>query len=61
MNYEELYEKVQEITNNIIMFCGFKQLEGCDQKTNELLGKLIDAASEFSNAAHEVEEHFAWD
>ena len=62
--YEELYDKIQETTNSINNFVGAKSLEsykGCDEKTIELLVEMERLSSELSDAAHELEEHLAWD
>lgn len=60
--YEKLYDQIQEVTNNALLFCGFQKLMGENsKKTAELLDKLMEAATEFADVAHELEEHFAWD
>lgn len=61
--YEQLYENIQSLTNEISNFVGFKIMgnEIASEQTKELLNSLADAASHLSNIAHEVEEHLAWD
>ena len=63
IEYEQLYDKVQDITNDIVNFCGEANLEGwfSDGMTNQLLSRFSEAASQLSDIAHEIEEHLAWD
>ena len=59
--FEMLYDKVQEVTNEVMMFCGLNKSEDLDYRTNELMDLLADFANNLSNTAHELEEHLAWD
>ena len=60
--YENLYDQIQDITNNVMLFVGkLEMTDALNERTKTLLASLKDAASKFSDIAHEVEEHFAWD
>ena len=60
--YEELYSKIQDTANAVYNFVGDVKMEGeIPTATEKRLAKLLDAAAELSNAAHELEEHLAWD
>lgn len=63
IEYEQLYDKVQDVTNDILNFCGETNSEGwfSDGMTNQLLSRFSEAASQLSDIAHEIEEHLAWD
>lgn len=63
LNYEKLYEEIQDVTNKIENFCGFSKVLGlvADKYSLELIDKLAKLSSELSNTAHELEEHLAWD
>lgn len=63
IEYEQLYDKVQDVTNDILNFCGEANSEGwfSDGMTNQLLSRFSEAASQLSDIAHEIEEHLAWD
>ena len=61
--YEQLYDNIQSVTNDISNFVGWKLMnnEVINEQTKMLFDSLADAASKLSNIAHEVEEHLAWD
>jgi hypothetical protein len=63
IEYEQLYDKIQDVTNDIANFCGEANMEGwfSDGMTNQLLSRFSEAASQLSDIAHEIEEHLAWD
>lgn len=62
MNYEELYDEIQEVTNHIDNFCGLEKLQGVEnKKTLELYTQMLQLSCALSNTAHELEEHLAWD
>ena len=63
VEYEKLYDEIQNTTNNINNFCGFSIMDDSttDEYTIKLMEELQDLASKLSNVAHELEEHLAWD
>jgi predicted translin family RNA/ssDNA-binding protein len=61
MEYEQLYDKIIDVTNNVHTYCGKMYFENKNPKTSELLQKLSDAATNLHEIAHELEEHLAWD
>ena len=62
LDYEKLYEQIQDVTNGISNFCGFSILTGTvSGKTLQLIDRLNELSGELSDAAHELEEHLAWD
>lgn len=63
LDYEKLYDEIQDVTNKILNFCGFSKASGSvtDEYSLKLIDKLAELSSELSNTAHELEEHFAWD
>lgn len=60
-NFEELYDQIGDVTNDTINFVGMKLMNGASSKTAELMYELKECAIKFKNAAHELEEHLAWD
>lgn len=62
IEYEALYDDIQNLTNKISNFTGEKLM--FDEITNEqtivLFYSLKEAASNLSGIAHELEEHLAW-
>ena len=63
VEYEQLYDKIQDVTNDINNFCGFAKMNNSvsDEYTQQLMDKLSVLSSQLSNTAHELEEHMAWD
>ena len=60
--YERLYDKITEVTNEVIVFCGgTKFAGGLTDAESDMLTRLMARAGELQEVAHEVEEHFAWD
>ena len=61
-NYEELYDKIQEVTTQTMNYCGNILMESVKGKrTQFLLHELQKSAGAFSDIAHELEEHLAFD
>ena len=63
VEYEQLYDKIQDVTNDINNFCGFARMNNSasDEYTQQLMDRLSDLSSQLSDTAHELEEHMAWD
>ena len=63
VEYEQLYDKIQDVTNDINNFCGFARMNNSasDEYTQQLMDRLSDLSSQLSDTAHELEEHIAWD
>ncbi len=63
VEYEQLYEKIQDVTNDINNFCGFSKMKDSisDEYTQQLMDRLSDLSNQLSETAHELEEHMAWD
>lgn len=61
--YEELYDKIQETTNEMNNFFGMAKFNGVemDEHTKELVEKIENLSRELSETSHELEEHLAWD
>lgn len=60
--YEQLYDEIQDLSNKIDNFCWSMKIENENkQATLDRVRRLEDASRDLSNAAHELEEHFAWD
>lgn len=61
--YEELYDKIQETTNEMNNFFGMARLNGVkmDKHTEHLIERLEKISVELSETSHELEEHLAWD
>ena len=61
--YEELYDKIQETTNEMNNFFGMAKFNGVemDDHTKELVEKMENLSRELSETSHELEEHLAWD
>lgn len=60
--YEKLYDEIQELSNKIDNYCWIMKIdEATKQDTLERVRRLEDASRDLSNAAHELEEHLAWD
>lgn len=60
--YEELYDQIQDLSNKVDMYCWtMKMDESLKQETLERVKRLENASRDLSNAAHELEEHLAWD
>lgn len=60
--FEELYDKIQDVTNETMNFCAPMAAQSeRDERTQQLMDELSDIANRFSNVAHELEEHLAWD
>ena len=61
--YEQLYDKIQEVSNEVTNFCGRFALEDTPlaPQTKMLMDRLSNVVSEMSDIAHELEEHLAWD
>lgn len=61
--YEELYDKIQEFTNEMNNFFGMAKFNGVemDDYTKELVEKMENISRELSETSHELEEHLAWD
>lgn len=63
VEYEQLYDKIQDVTNDINNFCGFAKMNNSvsDEYTQQLMDRLSVLSSQLSDTAHELEEHMAWD
>lgn len=60
--YEQLYDEIQDLSNKIDNFCWSMKIENENkQATLDRVRRLEDASRDLSNAAHELEEHLAWD
>lgn len=61
--YEELYDKIQDTTNEMNIFFGLARINGAkmDKHTIHLVEKLERLSVELSETSHELEEHLAWD
>lgn len=61
--YEELYDKIQETTNEMNNFFVMAKFNGVemDDHTKELVEKMENLSRELSETSHELEEHLAWD
>lgn len=60
--YEKLYDEIQDLSNKIDNFCWTMKIdESLKQETLERVSRLEIASRDLSNAAHELEEHLAWD
>ena len=60
--YEQLYDEIQDLSNKIDNFCWSMKMENENkQATLDRVRRLEDASRDLSNAAHELEEHLAWD
>lgn len=60
--YEQLYERIQDMTNDINNFCGFAKMSSSvyDDYALQMMDKLQDLSNQLSNTAHELEEYLAW-
>lgn len=61
--YEQLYDQIQEVTNNINNYVGLQEMLGTkrDKHTINLHKRLKELSAKMSETAHELEEHLAWD
>lgn len=62
--YSDLYDKIQDITNDINLFFGLKQMdcnEVIDERSLELIESIKGHSSKLSELSHELLEHLAWD
>lgn len=60
--YEQLYDEIQDLSHKIDNFCWSMKIENENkQATLDRVRRLEDASRDLSNAAHELEEHLAWD
>jgi hypothetical protein len=61
--YEKLYDKIQDVTNEMNRFFGLAILNSVpmDEHTKELVEKMENLSRELSETSHELEEHLAWD
>ena len=62
--YSDLYDKIQDITNEISLFFGLKQMdckEVIDERSLELIESIKSHSSKLSELSHELLEHLAWD
>ena len=64
MEYNELYDKIQDVTNDVVVYCGLQQMTtnpNQNKYKHGLLEKMSSLASKLSDVAHELNEHLAWD
>ena len=53
VEYEHLYDKIQDVTNDINKFCRFAKMNNSasDEYTKQLMDKLSDLSSQLSDTA----------
>ena len=64
MEYSELYDNIQDVTNDVILFCGIAEMTTSPNQSKykkEIMKKMSSLATELSNVAHELNEHLTWD
>lgn len=61
MDYEGLYDQIQDVTNEIMNTCSPMFTEEFNEETREMFRELCDIAVKLSDKAHLLEEHLAWD
>ena len=62
--YNDLYDRIQDITNDINLFFGLKQIDSnevIDESSLELIESIKSHSSKLSELSHELLEHLAWD
>ena len=61
--YEELYDKIQSVTNDINNVLGSAMMDNSikDETSVKLINEMRTLASKLSSTSHELEEHLAWD